>query len=286
MSRPAWKGFLRISLVSVPVEAYTTLVTGAGEVHLNQLHRKCHSRIRYKKVCPIHGEVSNDDILMGYEYSKDNYVEVDERERKRLRTKSDKSIDIDTFVPVGAIDPIYFKGQNYYLMPDGTAGEKPYALFYQVMHDEERCAVAQVAMSGRDEVVTVTAKDGLLIVSLLYFAAQIKSVQEFKAELTAGKPRADEVKLAKTLVHEAFNSKLDLSSYHNTFTEKLREVIDAKVAGNEIVTPPDEETPHVINLMDALRKSVFQSKSSKKPAKKMAKSTRHLTLTKRKRKSS
>lgn len=286
MSRPAWKGFLRISLVSAPVQAYTTLMSGAGEIHLNQLHRPCHSRIRYKKVCPLHGEVSNDEIVMGYEFAKDNYVEVDESERKKLRTKSDKSIDIDAFVPADAIDPIYCKGQNYYLLPEGAAAEKPYALFYQVMHDEQRCAIAQVALSGRDEVVAVRAENGLLTMSVLYFAGQIKDPAEFTAELSHSKPRADELKLAKMLIESKFSEQLDLSKYHDTFTEKLREAIEAKAAGSEIVTPPDEETPQVINLMDALRKSVSQRKSGKKPAKKMAQSARHLTPARRKRKSS
>jgi DNA end-binding protein Ku len=123
MSRPAWSGFLRLSLVSVPVQGYATLNPGDGEIHLNQLHKKCHSRIRYKKVCPIHGEVPNDEIVMGYEFAKDQYVEVEDSERKQARTKSDKAIDIESFVPIEAVNPIYLEGRSYYLLPDGNAGQ-------------------------------------------------------------------------------------------------------------------------------------------------------------------
>lgn len=285
MSRPAWKGFLRLSLVSVPVRAYTTMVTGQGEIHLNQLHAECHSRIRYKKVCPVHGEVSKDEIVMGYEYSKGNYVEISEDERNKARTKSDKSIDIEKFVPVEKVDPMYFEGLNYYLLPEGASGQKPYALFYQAMEDEQRCAVAHVAMSGRDRVVIVTPKDRLLVMHMLNYESQMKSLDEFQDEIPDARPKAEELKLAKMLIESTFEDELDLSQYHDTYTEKLKEVIEAKVAGQEILNPPADEPPQVVNLMEALRKSVSQAKG-KKPMQKMVESHRELTKPKRRRKSS
>jgi DNA end-binding protein Ku len=116
MARPIWSGYLKLSLVSVPVKAYTA-TDSSGEVHLNQLHRDCNARIQYKKTCPIHGEVANDQIVSGYEYTKGQYVTIEPEELDKLRTESDKAVNIDTFVPDDQIDPLYLSGQAYYLCP-------------------------------------------------------------------------------------------------------------------------------------------------------------------------
>src|SRR5262249_49973890 len=96
--RSSWKGYLRLSLVSVPVQAFNAAEPGDGDIHLHQLHSECHSRIRYQKVCPIHGEVSNDEIVRGYEHAKGQYIVIDDEELGKLRTKSDRAVNIDTFV--------------------------------------------------------------------------------------------------------------------------------------------------------------------------------------------
>ena len=128
-SRPAWKGFLRLSLVSVPVQAYTSLVPEQGEMHFHQLHKTCNSRIRYQKVCPVHGEVSRDEIVSGYEYAKGQYVVVDESEREQARTKSDLAINIDKFIPPDALAPEYFEGRTYFLVPEDPPERSPMPCF-------------------------------------------------------------------------------------------------------------------------------------------------------------
>src|SRR5262249_40436231 len=127
-ARSSWKGFLRFSLVSVPVKAYNATTSGGGEITLNQIHADCHSRIKYQKVCPVHGEVSGDAILSGYEFAKGQYVVVDPAEIEKLRPESDKAVQIDAFVSPATIDPIYQNGKTYYLVPDGPVAFKPYAL--------------------------------------------------------------------------------------------------------------------------------------------------------------
>src|SRR5436190_21089996 len=117
-ARSAWKGFLKLSLVSVPVKAYTASAGSGGEIHLNQLHAECHSRIKYKKTCPIHGEVSQDEIVMGYEYSKDQYVVIDTAELEKLRTEDSKAITFQEFIEPDSLDPVYYRGTTYYLVPD------------------------------------------------------------------------------------------------------------------------------------------------------------------------
>src|SRR5262245_59549151 len=116
---PSWSGSIRLSLVSVPVKGYTAVEAEKARISLNQLHEECNSRIRYKKTCPIHGEVPNDEIVMGYEYGDDQYAIIDPSEINNLRSERDRSVTVDKFVPPDEIDPMYFTGQTYYLLPDG-----------------------------------------------------------------------------------------------------------------------------------------------------------------------
>src|ERR1022692_3197516 len=130
-ARSSWKGFLKLSLVSVPVKAYTATASEGGGVKLNQLHAGCNSRIKYQKSCPIHGEVSGDQIVSGYEYSKDQYVVIDTAELDKLRTEDSKAITIQEFIHSDALDAMYFSGTTYYLVPDGPVGQRPYAVLHE-----------------------------------------------------------------------------------------------------------------------------------------------------------
>src|SRR5688572_11333973 len=147
--RTSWKGFLKLSLVSVPVKAYTAN-NPDEEIRLNQLHAECHGRVRYKKVCEQHGELKSEDIVAGHEYAKDQYVVIDEEELAAVRKKSDKSVSIDGFVSPEKIDPIYVAGRTYYLLPDGVAGKRPYALLVRGMGEANVVAIAQVVIAGRE----------------------------------------------------------------------------------------------------------------------------------------
>lgn len=287
-ARPSWKGFLRLSLVSVPVKAYSSAVSGRGEIHLHQLHDKCHSRIRYQKTCPIHGEVSNDEIVTGYEYAKGQYVIVEKEEMERDSKRGDKPVNIDTFIPASEISPACFDGRNFYLVPDGAAGQKPFALLYRAMEDEGRYAVVLAPFSGRDQPALLRPTEGLFLMSLLGFDSQIKKPVEFRDEAAAASVSADELRLAKLLLKEAAVDALDLSRYQDTYTQKLTAMIDAKIAGREVIAEPTEEPAPVINLMQALRESVarVQGTAKKKPPKKVAPSTSALRPVKRRRKSS
>jgi DNA end-binding protein Ku len=261
--RSSWKGYLRLSLVSVPVQAFTAAVTGGGEIHLNQLHEECNSRIRYKKVCPIHGEVANSEIVSGYEYAKGHYVVMEPDELSRLRNESDRAINIDTFIKPEQIDPIYFEGRSYYLLPDGAAGAKPYAVMCQGLKQEGRYGIARAVFSGKDQLMVLRPVDDLLVLTMLSFEQQIRSPKEFMDQLGEIKVTSEELRLAKTLIEASSSDKFDLSAYEDQYTQRLTELIEAKVAGKEVVAPPAaDEKEHVINLMDALRRSVAQAKSS------------------------
>ena len=148
--RTSWKGFLKLSLVSVSVKAFTAHDT-SQEVRLNQLHKECNSRIKYQKVCPEHGEVNADQIVSGYEYAKSQYVVIDPDELAKLRSQSDQTVKIDGFVPVEKVDPIYYSGKNYYLTPDGSGGSKAYGLLHKGMVDAGVHAIGHVVLSRREQ---------------------------------------------------------------------------------------------------------------------------------------
>jgi len=273
-ARSSWKGFLKLSLVSVPVKAYTATASGGGEIHLNQLHGECHSRIQYKKVCPIHGEVKGDEIVSGYEYSKGQYVVVDPDELNKLRTEDDKAIKIDTFVAPGTFDPVYYSGKGYYLVPDGPVGEKPYVLLHQAMVEENRHAVAQIVLHGREQTVLLRPLEKLLVMSVLNYDHQVTKPSAFEEEVPQVDIAAQELKLAKTLIGVSTAKTFDFAAYKDVYTEKLTKLIEAKIAGEEIVAAPVHEHAQIINLMDALKASVANAQQKEaaeaKPPKKMA----------------
>jgi DNA end-binding protein Ku len=287
-ARSSWKGYIRLSLVSIPVKAYTASASGGGEVHLNQIHAECNTRIKYQKVCPIHGEVTGDNIVSGYEFAKGQFVVIDPDELDKLRSESDKAVRIDTFVPPETVDPLYFSGRTYYLVPDGPVGQKPYVLLHEGMVQERKHAVAQVVMHGKEQVVVLRPMGKLIAMSILSFESQVQQPAVFEGEVPPSDASGPEMDLVKTLIKASTTKKFDFSTYKDTYTQKLTQLIEAKVQGKEIVTPPAQEEAQVINLMDALKKSLEMQGAAEegKPPKKMAKSAPKKPAAERKRKTS
>jgi len=260
--RTSWKGFLKLSLVSVPVKAYTANNT-SEDLRLNQLHEECNARVRYKKVCPEHGELKSDQIVSGYEYTKDSYVIIDTDEISKLRTQSDKAVHLDGFVDPAEIDATYLAGKTYFLLPDGAAGNRPYALLVEGMKDGDVVAVAQVVLSGREQLVVVRPQDDMLVMSVLHYPKKIKAIAPFREELTEEKVTKEELNLTKTLIDASTIAEFDIESYRDTYIENLSKLIKMKIDGEEIVQAPDLEEPKILNLMDALKKSVAEAGTRK-----------------------
>lgn len=265
-ARSSWKGFLRLSLVSIPVKAYTASSSGGGDISLNQLHAACHSRIKYQKLCQVHGEVTQDQIVMGYEYSKGQYAVIDTAELEKLRTESDKAISIDTFIKPEDIDPIYFTDKTYFLTPDGPAGQKSFALLQRAMVDQNVWAVAQVVMHGKEQVVLVRPMEKLLGMTTLYYQSQIKAPSSFEDELGNPDVSAEEMNLVNLLVSATAEKPFDHAHYRDVYTERLTKLIESKIEGKELVAAPSEEPMNVINLMDALKQSVAKVAAVRQPA--------------------
>ena len=268
--RSAWKGYLKIGLVTFPVQAFVGSSGGDNPpIRFNQLHKECHSRIKYVKTCPIHGEVPADEIVSGYEYEKGQYVEIDPDELKSLRPEGDRAISVDCFVKPEAVDPAYLAGKTYFVLPDGQIGERPYQLICEAMEKEGLHAIARMLITTREHVVRLRPQDGVLTVDLLEYAAQVRSPADFRESLVDTSPPAQEVKLTRQLLNSMTQKKLDLGKYADEYTTKAREIIDAKIQGREVVSPEPTAEPHVVNLMDAIKQSMAQAKGEK-PARQKA----------------
>ncbi|HEY7086749.1 MAG TPA: Ku protein [Tepidisphaeraceae bacterium] len=288
-ARSVWKGYIRFSLVSVPVKAYTANESGGGKITLNQLHKECGSRIKYQKVCPTHGEVAQADIVSGYEVSDDQYVMIDPEEVAKLRSKSDKTIGIEAFIDKDEIEARYFNGKMLYLVPDSPIGKKPYAMMHRLMVEEKKVAFATGVFSNKEQILLLRPVGRLIGASFLSYQGQIRSPQEFEPEVPEVEVEKKELELARTLINQLSQDDFDFGSYKDNYEVALEKLIEAKVAGKELVASPEEAEPQVINLMEALQKSLDQAKSKAKPAKIAAPSTADRgaeAATKRKRKTS
>jgi DNA end-binding protein Ku len=256
--RTSWEGYLKVSLISVPVKAYSAAVSGRGQIGFHLLHSKCHSRIRYKKVCPIHGEVPNDEIVSGYEHAKDQYVVVKKEDLAKLKPDADKTIEVDVFIDPDELDPVYFSDRSYYLVPDGRVAAKSYAVLHRVMSDERRLAVGTMIFSGKEHIVCLRATGKLFAVTFLSFADTIKKAADFEDEVPDAEVPPKELELARGLLEATTVKDFDLSQYKDKYAGKVMKMLESKAGKHGVKRSPaaEHEPPAVINLMDALRESL------------------------------
>lgn len=262
-ARPTWKGYLKISLVNIPIKVFPA-TDAAATLSFNQLHGECQTRIQQKRWCPkCEREVPNTDIVKGFEFEKGRYVVVEEEDLQKVRVDSTRVIALEKFTPDTEIDPIYLE-RPYYLAPDGPVARDAFAVIREGM--KGMAGIGKVALYGREYLVKVQPREKGLVMYTLRHAAEIRSmdaIDELADMPPAVKP--DEVKLAKQVM-ATFEGHADLDSYKDEYQVGLREIIDAKVEGREIVAPEVEAPPKVVNLMEALRKSLDSISAGKKTA--------------------
>ncbi|HEY6475742.1 MAG TPA: Ku protein [Polyangia bacterium] len=255
MARPIAGATISFGLVSIPVRLYPATQSKAG-VSFNLLHKKCGSRLKQQYVCPRDGEqVSRDDMVKGYEFSKDQYVTFTPDELKALEEKATQSIDIDAFVPLSAIDPIYFE-RPYYLGPE-KGGDKAYLLLAEAMRETGRAALARYAARGKQYLVMLRpAPDGrALILQELLYADEVRPMSE--VPLPDGEAREAELKLAKQLIDQIASETFEPSKYHDEVRERIQADIERKVQGHDISeSAPAPEPARIIDLMAALKASL------------------------------
>ena len=215
--------------------------------------RRDHSRIRYKKTCAHCGkEVSGSDIIKGFEYDKDKYVVITDEDLEKIKTEKDKTIQILQFANLDTINPIYYE-KSYHTVPE-TGGEKAFELLRMAMKQENKVAIAKTVMGNKETLLAIIPADDNILINTMFFEDDIKEIPKsfIKPELNEG-----ELSMAKTLI-ESMVKPFDPSLYQDEYQERLRDLIEQKIAGREIVASKPEETNNVIDLMDALKKSLEQ----------------------------
>jgi DNA end-binding protein Ku len=264
-ARATWKGFLKISLVNIPIKVFPATESSAT-LSFNQLHGECQTRIQQKRWCPhCNREVPNSEIVKGYEFEKGHYVVLTEEDFENVRPESTRVIDLAQFADESAIDPIYVD-RAYYLAPDGPVAAQAFAVMREGM--KGKVGIGKLALYGREYLVAVRPYRRGIVMYTLHHAAEIRSVDQVE-ELNAVSEtvRPEEIKLARQVIG-TFEGPLDLTDYKDEYREGLQRIIDAKIAGSEVVAPTEEAPPKVVNLMEALRKSLDTvSSARKKPAK-------------------
>jgi DNA end-binding protein Ku len=255
MARPIAGATISFGLVSIPVRLYPATQSSAA-ISFNLLHKKDGSRLKQQYICPRDGEiVSRDEMIKGYEFAKDQYVTFTPEELKALEEKATQSIDIDSFVPLSAIDPIYFE-RPYYLGPE-KGGDKAYLLLAEAMRETGRAALARYAARGKQYLVMLRpSPDGrALILQELLYADEVRPMSE--VPLPDGEAREAELKLAKQLIDQIATETFEPSKYHDEVRERIQADIDRKVQGHDISeSAPAPEPARIIDLMAALKASL------------------------------
>jgi DNA end-binding protein Ku len=259
--RPTWKGYLKVSLVNIPVKVYPATESSAT-ISFNQLHGECQTRINQKKWCAkCEREVTSAEVVKGYEFEKGRWVVMTEDDIAKVRTESSKVINLVQFAADDEIDPMYVD-KAYYLVPDGAMATDAYSVMRDGMAG--KVGVGKVAIHGREYLVAVKPHKQGLVMYTLHHAAEIRTIDQIdELREVRGKVGPAEMKLAKQVI-ESFEGELNLADYKDEYQEGLQQIIDAKVAGEEFVAPAEEAPPKVVDLMEALRRSLDQVSTGKK----------------------
>lgn len=242
-----------MGLVAIPVSLYTA--TQDNDIHFNQLHKKDKQRIRYKKTCAHCGkEIGKNDIVRGYQYDREHYVVITDEDLEKIKTEKDKAIQILHFAELHEISPVYYE-KTYQAVPE-TGGEKAFEVLRAALMSEQKIAIGKTVMGTKETLLAIIPREEGLLISTMFYEDEIKDIPK-----TYKKPEISEAELsmAKTLIN-TMDTPFNPEEYKDEYQEKLRELIEAKIAGQEIVTAKPEEPTNIINLMDALKASIEQQK--------------------------
>lgn len=265
VGRPYWKGFLRLSLVQVGVQIFSAVEpAGTG---LNQIHKPSGKRVSYTKTVPGIGPVDEADIVKGYQVSEDVYVVLEPEELDAVRLDSKKTLDLQEFVSVADIDPRYFEAP-YYLIPEDEFQTEGYRVIQAALASKKKLGIGQITMSGREYLAAVGALEQGLAMYILRYANEIRAADKYFSDIPDVAVNPEMVDLATKLINDNA-SDFNPGQFHNTYSVRLNELVQQKAKGKKLVVKPEEERPkgsNVVDLMDALRKSVKSDKTADKPA--------------------
>jgi DNA end-binding protein Ku len=261
MPRTMWKGAISFGLVSIPIKMYPS--TEEKSLKFNQLHDADGGRIRYKRVCSVDGEeVPFEHIVKGYEIEKDRYVLLEDEDFDAVPVESSRAIDIQQFVDLDEIDPIYFQ-KTYYLVPEET-GIKAYRLLQEAMSENGKVGIAKVSFRDKEHLSALRFKEDVMVLETMYWPDEIRPA-EFEELEKDVKIRPQEVQMAQSLI-ENLSDEWDPNAFRDEYREALLEIVEKKASGEEITVVEEAEPAKVVDLMEALKASVEAAKKGKTPA--------------------
>ena len=260
MPRSIWSGAVSFGLVNVPIKLVTA--TSPKDIRFNQLHDADGGRINQKRVCSVDGEeVEYNHIVKGYDLGGGRYVLIDPEELRAANPEANRSIDIEEFVDLADIDPIFFEN-TYYLLPEDRAA-KPYALLVEAMAETGKVAIGRFVLRTKQYLAALRAKEGVLMLSTMLFADEVVAIDDLDLPGGRSKPSERELTMAKQLV-ESLSAPFDPAKYHDDYRERVMELIEQKAEGAEIALPPETApAAPVVDLMAALEASLAAARASK-----------------------
>ena len=253
------KSVITFGMVAIPIAMYTA--TQDNDIHFNQLHKEDNSRIRYKKTCGHCGkEIKGDDIVKGYQYDKDKYVVITDSEIEKIKTEKEKSIQILHFAQLNQISPVYYE-KTYQAAPE-AGGEKAFELLRMALMDEQKIAIGKTVFGTKDTLMAIIPREDGILISTMFYADEIREIQK---QYTKPQVSEQELNMARTLIN-SMDTPFDPEKYKDEYQIKLRELIETKISGKEVVAPESENENKVIDLMDALKASVEKAQKEKETA--------------------
>src|SRR6202048_4963923 len=263
MATSVWKGYLTFGLISIPIRLFSAART--ERISLNQLHNVCKTRIRMPLFCPhCERQVPRNEIVKGYEYEKDQYVLFSEEELDKIEPESARSMEILEFVKLDEIDPLYYDA-SYYVTPEDE-GKKAYQLLLEAMEESGYAAIAKITMHQREHIVVIRPRANGMTLHTMFYTNEIREVAEYGKRTPAAEPKDAEKKLATQLI-ESLTAKFEPEKYKDQYQESMKALIEAKQAGQEVAQVPHAKMAPVIDLMEALKKSIAEKEkpTDKKP---------------------
>jgi DNA end-binding protein Ku len=260
-ARSIGSGTISFGLVSIPVRLY--VATSSESVSFNMLHEECRSRIKQQIYCPTCEKViERGETVKGYQFAKDQYVLFKDDELKALEAEANRSIEIQEFVPLADVDPIYFENAHY-LGPEKGA-DKAYRLLVEAMRDTGKVAVAQWTSHGKEHVVLIRALDGGLVMHMMYYADEVRPLGEITGEAEGPAARPAEVDLARKLIEQLSGEGFHPEHYSDAHRLRVQALVEQKIAGEEVAATPEVVAPRgqVIDLMEALKESLARGRKA------------------------
>jgi DNA end-binding protein Ku len=272
--RAYWKGFLRLSLVSIPVSVYNA-VDSSSDIAFRQIHKPSGRRVNYEKTVPGVGKIENADIVKGYEVDKDKYVTIDADEIESIKLESKQTIDLIQFVDAKEIDYRYFE-RPYFLVPTNDIAGEGYVVIRDALMKTGKVGLAQITIAGREWLVAVAPLETGLMMELLRYANELKSTEAFFDEIPTARPAKEMVDLAVQLIEQKAG-KFAPDKFEDHYATALKELVHDKMKGKAIISSPEAARPtgaNVVDLMAALKRSLGQKEKVKEPESKPSKTTK------------